>query len=79
MLARRGLFGVMTGLLVVPVVATGTSLPAKAPLSYASQELPTMWRNYEKEAASIIANTSGKIFMRSENANRTGAPLHSFR
>ena len=40
---------------------------------YGSQDLPTMRRNNEKEAASIIANTSTKIFMRTEEADRTSS------
>ena len=40
---------------------------------YASQDIPAMQRNNEKEAASIIANTNTKIFMRTEEADKTGA------
>ena len=39
---------------------------------YASQDIPAMKRLNEKEAASIIANTNTKIFMRSEEAEVTG-------
>ena len=39
---------------------------------YASQDIPAMQRNNEKEAASIIANTNTKIFMRTEEADKTG-------
>lgn len=39
---------------------------------YASQDIPAMKRLNEKEAASIIANTNTKIFMRSEEADVTG-------
>ena len=39
---------------------------------YASQDIPAMKRLNEKEAASIIANTNTKIFMRSEEAETTG-------
>jgi intracellular multiplication protein IcmO len=38
---------------------------------YASQDLPAMKRLNEKEAASIIANTNTKIFMRTEEPNET--------
>lgn len=40
---------------------------------YASQDVPAMKRLNEKEAASIIANTNTKIFMRTEEAESTGA------
>lgn len=40
---------------------------------YASQDIPAMKRLNEKEAASIIANTNTKIFMRTEEAESTGA------
>lgn len=39
---------------------------------YASQDIPAMKRLNEKEAASIIANTNTKVFMRSEEADVTG-------
>lgn len=39
---------------------------------YASQDIPAMKRLNEKEAASIIANTNTKVFMRSEEAEVTG-------
>ncbi|MFC4235999.1 TraM recognition domain-containing protein [Thalassospira xianhensis] len=39
---------------------------------YASQDIPAMKRLNEKEAASIIANTNTKIFMRTEEVNETG-------
>ncbi|EPX84024.1 TraM recognition domain-containing protein [Salipiger mucosus] len=39
---------------------------------YASQDIPAMKRLNEKEAASIIANTNTKIFMRTEEAETTG-------
>jgi intracellular multiplication protein IcmO len=39
---------------------------------YASQDIPAMKRLNEKEAASIIANTNTKIFMRSEESDVTG-------
>ncbi|MHA6346938.1 TraM recognition domain-containing protein [Roseivivax sp. CAU 1761] len=39
---------------------------------YASRDIPAMKRLNEKEAASIIANTNTKIFMRSEEAETTG-------
>jgi len=38
---------------------------------YASQDLPAMKRTNEKEAAPIIANTSTKIFMKTEEPNET--------
>lgn len=41
-------------------------------MCYASQDIPAMKRLNEKEAASIIANTNTKIFMRSEEADVTG-------
>lgn len=40
---------------------------------YASQDIPAMKRRNEKEAASIIANTNTKIFMRTEETKETGA------
>jgi intracellular multiplication protein IcmO len=40
---------------------------------YASQDIPAMKRNNQKEADSIIANTNTKIFMRTEEAEQTGA------
>lgn len=39
---------------------------------YASQDIPAMKRLNEKEAASIIANTNTKVFMRTEEVNETG-------
>lgn len=39
---------------------------------YASQDLPAMERNNAKEAASIIANTNTKVFMRTEEMEKTG-------
>ena len=39
---------------------------------YASQDIPAMKRLNEKEAASIIANTNTKIFMRTEEMQDTG-------
>ncbi len=38
---------------------------------YASQDIPAMKRLNEKEAASIIANTNTKIFMRTEEMDQT--------
>ena len=38
---------------------------------YASQDIPAMKKKNEKEAASIIANTNTKIFMRLEEPNET--------
>ena len=40
-------------------------------LVFASQDIPAMKRKNEKEAASIIANTNTKIFMRTEEPNET--------
>lgn len=40
---------------------------------YASQDIPAMKRRNEKEAASIIANTNTKIWMRTEESKETGA------
>lgn len=39
---------------------------------YASQDIPAMKRLNDKEAASIIANTNTKIFMRTEEAGESG-------
>lgn len=39
---------------------------------YASQDIPAMKRLNEKEAASIIANTNTKVYMRTEEADVTG-------
>ena len=39
---------------------------------YASQDIPAMKRLNDKEAASIIANTNTKIFMRTEESGETG-------
>lgn len=39
---------------------------------YASQDIPAMKRLNEKEAASIIANTNTKVFMRTEEVTETG-------
>ena len=41
-------------------------------MCYASQDIPAMKRLNEAEAASIIANTNTKVFMRSEEADVTG-------
>jgi intracellular multiplication protein IcmO len=41
-------------------------------MMYASQDIPAMKRLNEKEADSIIANTNTKIFMRTEEAEKTG-------
>lgn len=39
---------------------------------YASQDIPAMERRNEKEAASIIANTNTKVFMRMEEVEKSG-------
>ncbi len=39
---------------------------------YASQDIPAMKKLNEKEAASIIANTNTKVYMRTEEADVTG-------
>lgn len=39
---------------------------------YASQDIPAMERRNEKEAASIIANTNTKLFMRTEEVEKSG-------
>lgn len=39
-------------------------------LVFATQDIPAMLRENDKEAKSIIANTTTKVFMRVKNSNK---------